>query len=188
MRTLQREPCRRVVKLSIRPEHSVVAGRTHGGRKPGGNVVWHNTAKCRSAIPRRLVAAVTIRVRGGKGVIVADVAIRAGHDFACRRQLMRPGQRPSGRGVIENRRGPCNGVVAGGAIGCCKWRSGTRVHRIIRPVVRRQVTLGIPAIRRLNGQRRIVPHVALVATRNFAGWRNLVRIRQWESRRRVVEG
>jgi len=45
----------------------------------------------------------------------------------------------------------------------------------------------IPAIRRLNCQRRIVPYMALVTSCNLAGRRNLVRIRQRETGIGVVE-
>jgi len=38
----------------------------------------------------------------------------------------------------------------------------------------------IPAVRRLNRQRRIISHMALVAARHLPGRRNLVRVRQRE--------
>ena len=116
-----------------------MARRAHGGRKPRGNVVWHTSADRRRALPRRLVAGEAIRVRGGESVVVAHVAIGAGHDFACRRQLVRTRQRPAGRGVIEDCGGPRNGVVAGRAIGRRKWRSGTWVHRIVGLLPSRQM-------------------------------------------------
>ena len=62
------------------------------------------------------------------------------------------------------------------------------MHRIVGLLPGRQVASGIPAIRRLNGQRRIVAHVALIAARDLSSRRNLVRIRQRKSRRRVIEG
>lgn len=139
MRTLERETRRAVIKLSVRPKNRVVARRAHGGRKPRGNVVWHTSADRRRALPRRLVAAVAVRVRGGEGVVVADMAICAGHDFACRRQLVRTRQRPAGRGVIENCRGPRNGVVAGRAIGRRKGRSSAGVHGIVCLLPSRQM-------------------------------------------------
>ena len=49
------------------------------------------------------------------------------------------------------------------------------------------MTSRIPAIRRLDRQRRIVPQMALLASRNLAGRRNLVRKRQRETGIGVVE-
>jgi hypothetical protein len=60
-----------------------------------------------------LVAAVAIRVRSREGVVVALVAIGAGHDFPRWRQLMGTSQGPACRAVIENRRVPRDCVVAG---------------------------------------------------------------------------
>ena len=137
-----------------------MARRAHGGRKPRSNVVWHTSAKRCRALPSRLVAAKAIRVRGGEGIVVANMAIRAGHDSARRRQLMRTGQRPSGRGVIEDRCGPRNSVVATGAIGRCEGRSGTWVHRIVGLLPRRQVALRISAVRRSDLQIVVIVDVA----------------------------
>jgi len=131
MWTLERESRRAVVELSIGPQKRVVARRAHGSRKPRGNVVRHSAAKCRSAIPGSLMAPIAIRVGSGKSVVVPHVTIGAGHDFARRRQLMRARQCPAGRGMIEDRRGPRNGVVASRAIGRRKGRSGTGVHWIV---------------------------------------------------------
>ena len=66
------------------------------------------------------------------------------------------------------------------------------MHGVIRPLPSAAVelvkmALGITAIRGLNGQRRIVAFMALVATGHFSGWRNLVRIRQGESGSGVIE-
>ena len=139
MRTLERKARRAVIKPSVGPKNRVVARRTHGGREPCGNVVWHTSPDRRRALPRRLMAPIAVRVCGSEGVVVTDMAIGAGHDFACRRQLVRTRQRPAGRGMIENCRGPRNGVVAGRAIGHSKWRSGTRVHRIVGLLPSRQM-------------------------------------------------
>ncbi len=58
------------------------------------------------------MAAVTVRVRGGKGVVVADVAISASHHFTRGLKLMRTRQCPTRRAVIKDRRVPRNGVMA----------------------------------------------------------------------------
>lgn len=116
VRTLQRETCRSVIKLSVDPKDGVVARRAHGSRKTRGNVVWHTPAYRRCTLPRRLMAAVTVCVCRREVVVVADMAVRAGVHFACRRQLVRARQRPPGRGVIEGGRQKRNRVVAGRAI------------------------------------------------------------------------
>ena len=50
------------------------------------------------------VAAVVRRYRQSE--VVVDVAIRAGHDFTCRRHLVRIRQRETCRTVIKNCAGP----------------------------------------------------------------------------------
>ena len=49
------------------------------------------------------------------------------------------------------------------------------------------MALRVTAVRRLNRQRRIVPHVALVATRHLSGRCDLVRIRQRKTGVGMVE-
>ena len=186
VRTLQREARCGVVKLSIRPENGVVARRTHGSRKARGNVVRYASTQRRRALPRRLVAPVAIRVRSRKGVIVVDVAVRAGIHLARRRHLVRTRQRPAGAGVVEGRRQERHCVVTVRAIRRRIRRACCRVHRIVgtlpaAPVVRIQVALGVPAVGRLDRQRRIIAHMALIATGNLARRCGLVRIRQWET-------
>ena len=88
VRTLQREARGAVVKLTVGPEKRVVAGRTHRGGEARRNVIRHISTERRSAIPRRLVTAVTICVCGGEVVVVVDVAVRALVDLARRRQLV----------------------------------------------------------------------------------------------------
>jgi len=153
VRSLQGEARRAVVKLPVGPQQRVVARRAHGRRETRGDVIRHDAAKRWRAIPRRLVATVAIRVRDRERIVVANVAVRAEIHFACWRQLVRTRQRPAGSAVIENRRSPGDGVVARRAVRRRKWRSGARVHWIVRTVVRRQVALRIPAVGRLNGQR-----------------------------------
>ena len=88
MGALERESCRAVIKFSICPQQRVVTSRAERSGKACCNVIRHSTTKCRRAVPSRLVAAVAIRVRRSEGVVVAHVAIRAGHNFARGRQLV----------------------------------------------------------------------------------------------------
>jgi len=108
-----------------------VAGRTKRGREARGNVIRHTAAERLRALPGRDVATVAIRVRRGEGVVVADVAIRASHNFAGRRELMRARQRPSRRTVVEDRRGPCDCVVTCRAVRRRERCSGRWVGRIV---------------------------------------------------------
>jgi len=193
VRTLQREARCGVVKLSIRPENGVVARRTHGSRKARGNVVRYASTQRRRALPRRLVAPVAIRVRSRKGVIVVDVAVRAGIHLARRRHLVRTRQRPAGAGVVEGRRQERHCVVTVRAIRRRIRRACCRVHRIVgtlpaAPVVRIQVALGVPAVGRLGLQVVIAVDVAVGTGIHLARRRQLVRIGQREARGGVVEG
>jgi len=101
VRIRQRETGTGVVECRIRPQNRVVAGRTERCRKSRCNVVWHGAAKRRRAVPGRLVTPVAIRVRGGERIVVAHMAIRAGHHFACGCHLVRARQRPTGCRVIK---------------------------------------------------------------------------------------
>lgn len=143
VRTLQREACRAVVKLSIRPEQSVMAGRTEQNRKPCRYVVRHVSAKCRCVVPIFQVApaVAAIHRREAGGVVVPRVAVRAGYYFARRRQLVRARQRKARRAVIKYCRRPGDRVVASRTVRRRKRRPGSRVHRIVGPVVRCQVAL-----------------------------------------------
>lgn len=109
-----------------------MTGRTERSRKARGNVVRHSATKRRRAVPSRLVAAVAVRVRRGERVVVPYMAVRASHDFARRRHLVRARQRPAGCGVIEHHVRPQRRAVAGGAIRRRKRRARRRVRRIIR--------------------------------------------------------
>ena len=178
-----------MVKLAVRPLGDRVTSRACGcrRRKPCANVVRHSAAERRRAIPGRLVAAVAVRVRGSKGIVIALVAIHASHNFARRRQLMRTGQRPAGCGVIEHYVGPQRRVVAGGAIGRRKRRARRRVHRIVGLLPGGQVASGIPAIRRADLQIVIVVEVAVRAGGHLARRCHLVRVCQRKTGGRMVK-
>ena len=118
-----------------------MAGRAHGGRKARGNVVRYAPADRGGALPGRLVAAITIRVRCGEVVIIPGMAIGASHYFAGGRQLMRAGQRPARDRVIERDVGPEGRVVAGRAIRCRKWGSRRRMCWVVGLLPGGQVTL-----------------------------------------------
>ena len=151
-------------------------------------MIRHAAAHGLRALPGGDVAAVAICIRCGKGVVVSDVAIRAGYDFSGRLQLMRAGQRPARRAVIKDRRVPGDGVMARRAIGRRKGRSGIRVDWIIGLLPGGQVTLRIPAISRRYGQSVVVVDVAIRAGDDFASGSELVRIGEWETRHAVIEG
>ena len=123
VRALQRPTRSAVVKLSVYPEHSVVAGGAECRRETRRNVIRHGAAQCRGALPCSGVAAIAIRVRGGKCIVVASMAIRTGDHLARRRHLVRSRQSPARCGVIEYRGGPRNRVMARGAVRRCERRS-----------------------------------------------------------------
>ena len=62
------------------------------------------------------------------------------------------------------------------------------MHGIIRLLPGRQMASGVAAVGRRSGQSVVVVDVAIRAGHNFPGRRHLVRIRQRETRGRVIEG
>jgi len=78
-----------------------VAGRTLRGREARRDVIRYSSTHRRRALPSSLVAAVAIRVRHREGVVVAHVAVGAGHDFTGRRHLVRARQRPARGAVVK---------------------------------------------------------------------------------------
>jgi hypothetical protein len=90
--------------------------------------------------------------------------------------------------VIKGRGSPRDRVMAGGTVGGRKRRSRRRVHRTIRLLPSRQVTLRISTIRRRDGKAVVVVDVA-----RRAGWHlptvghQRVRIRQRETECAMVE-
>ena len=85
------------------------------------------------------VAAVVRRYR--QSVVVVDMARSAGHVGVP------VGQQEARGAVIEDRRGPGNGVVASRAVGHAKSRASRRMHWIIRLLPSRQVAARISAVR-----------------------------------------
>ncbi len=69
-------------------------------------MIWYHSTHRRGALPSGDVAAVAIRVRRREGVVVAHVAVGAGHDFTHRRHLVRARQRPARGGVVKGCSGP----------------------------------------------------------------------------------
>ena len=187
VRTLQRPARGGVIKFSIRPEQRVVAGRALRGRETCRDVIRYRPTKRLRADPGWLVAAVTIRIRRRECVVVPDVAVGASHDFSGRRQLMGACQRPARCTVIEDRCSPGNRVVARRAVRCGERCSSRWVCGVIRGLPGRQMASRIAAIRRCNRQCVVIVFVAIRAGHDFARRRQLVRIRQRETCRRVIE-
>ena len=178
-----------MIKLAVRPENGIVAGGAERYREACRDVVRDIATIRRCVIPIFQVAPAVAAIRGREacGVVVPRVAIAALHHLAGWCQLMRAGQRKACRTVIKYRRSPRNRVVARRAVADSERRSSTRVHRIVCRVVGRQMALRVTAIGRLNRQRRIVAHVALVATRHLSGRCDLVRVRQRKTGVGMVE-
>lgn len=74
-----------MIEFSIRPQQGVVARRTLRGREARSDMVGHVSAKRLRALPGREMATVAVGVCRSEGVIVIDVAVRAGNYFARRR-------------------------------------------------------------------------------------------------------
>jgi len=163
VRTLQRESGCAVVELSIGPKNRIVAGRTHGSQKARSNVVRHAPADCSGALPRGLVAAVTVCVRGREVVIVVYVAVRAGVYFAGGRHLVRAEQRPAGRRVVKIHVQPRHGVMTIGARGDREYVGCSRMLRIVGLLPGGKVAARMPAVGRRNLQVEIIAHVATLA-------------------------
>jgi len=78
-----------------------VARRALCGREAGRDVIRYHSTHRRGALPSSLVAAVAIRVRYREGIVVAHMAVGAGHDFTGRRHLVRTRQRPARGAVVK---------------------------------------------------------------------------------------
>ena len=188
MCALKRPSGRAVVELAVCPVHRVVARRTLRRGEACRYVIRYGAAKRLCAQPCRLMAAIAIGVSCCEGVVVADVAVGALHDFTRRLQLVRTGQRPARSAVVEDGRGPGDGVMAGGAIGHREWRASRRVSWVVRGLPRGQVALGVAAVSGRDRKAVVVIDVAGGAGRYFAAiGHKLVRIRQWKTGGGMVE-
>jgi len=176
----QREARRVVIESGVGPARGVVAGFA-GLRETSRDVVGHIAAEGLRTVPIRCVAGIASRIRGREIVIVVCVATRA------RRSDMDARERPAGHGVIECIVRPRDGVVAGGAVGGGESAASRRVRRIVRLLPRGEVATGIATIGRLGCQTIVAANVALRATCDLASGRQLVRIRQWETRGAMVK-
>jgi len=115
------------------------------------------------------------------------MAVRAGHNLSCWRQLVRTRQWPTRRAVIKGGSGPGNCVVTHRTVRRGKGRARRGVCWIICGLPGRQMALRVSAIRRRNRQAVIVVDVAGSARRYFPGGGQLVRVRQRETRGSVIE-
>src|SRR6516162_2590677 len=155
-----------VVKLTIRPENRVVAGRTLSYRETSRDVVHRRS--CIIEVGR--VAERTSRVRGGEVVIAVVALITVSYLSSCRDQLVRTRERETGGAVIECCRGPGGGVVAGRTILTLERCVGLGRGDVIR-IRRAFIVVGvaaipaIPAIGRHHCKVRVVAVMAALAGR-----------------------
>ena len=131
VRIRQRKARVGVIKSRIRPHIRVMALAAQGRREPRRDVVRHISAKGGRAVPRRLVAAVAIRVRRGEIIVVVDVAVRAGTHLPRRRHLVRAQQRPAGNRVIESRGQKRDCIVTVRAVRGCEHCPCCRMHGVV---------------------------------------------------------
>jgi hypothetical protein len=174
VRIRKRETGRAVIEFARVPGDSVVASGALGGWEIRGDVIGNITAEGLGTLPRGLMTAQAISVGGGEGVVVVDVAIGAGSNFARGSKLVRAGQWPTGRAVIKSCCCPGDGVVAGGTIRGSEGSASRRVRRIISLLPGRQVAAGVAAIIGLNVQGVVAADVTLGAGGDFACRRQLV--------------
>lgn len=128
-----------------------MAGRTKRGWEARGNVIRHTAAKRLRALPGGDVAAVAIRVRHSKRIVVPHVAIGAGYDFTGRLQLVRAREWPACRAVIEDRGVPGDRAMACRAIRRRKGCSSVRVYWVVGLLPGRQVALRVSTVGRRYG-------------------------------------
>jgi len=84
-------------------------------------------------LPGGKVAAGITAIGGldGQGIVAADVALRAGGNFARRCQLVGVRQGESGTAVVEHAGRPCGNGMAGGTRRSGRWEVGSDVVRDI---------------------------------------------------------
>jgi hypothetical protein len=149
-----------------------------GGPLPAATVVRIQVATCVSAVRRR----------NRQRVVVADVAVRAAHDFTRRGQLVRIRKREAGVAMVESRVCPHDGVVAGRAE---RRREASRNVIWHGPTEGRRAVPGglmaTVAVRVRGGEGIVVTHVAIGAGHDFPGRRHLVGTRQWPACRTVIK-
>lgn len=174
----QREARGVVIENSRGPGCNRMARRASGSRRreTRRDVIRNIPANRRRALECGLVATVTIRRI--QRVIVIDMAGRAGGRSWGH---VRSRQGKPRAAVVKRGRVPTHRGVTQGAIRGCKSWAGGGVHRIIRLLPRRQVTLRISAIRRCDGQCVVVIDVA--GSASHAG----MAVGQREPRRAVVK-
>ena len=140
MRARQRETGGAVVERSGVPAFRGMASRAIRRRKSGSRC---RVYRCGGLLPSRQMASgvAAVRRRNRQSVVVVDMARSAGHVGVP------VGQQEARGAVIEDRRGPGNGVVASRAVGHAKSRARRRVHWIIRLLPSRQMASRISAVR-----------------------------------------
>ena len=107
-----------VVESGAEPASSGVAGIACSGIS-GGDVIGNGTTKGLGAIPFGKVTAIASGVGRSKGVVAADVALRAGSNNTarCGNHLVSTSKRPAGGAVIEFSVRPSSDGMATGTSG-----------------------------------------------------------------------
>ena len=164
MRAQQRPASRGVVEGRGQKRDGVVTGGAIRRRERCSRCRVHRVC---GSLPTSSVVRIQVALRVSairrldlQIVVVVDVAVRAGSDFACRRHLMRIGQRETRGGMIKIRVQPGNCVVAVGTSrnGKHGWRGG--MLRIRRLLPRRKVAARMSAIGRRDLQIVVTANVA----------------------------
>jgi len=148
VRVGQREARGAVIECRVGPVDGVVASRALRCGEARLNVIGDVAAQSLRVIPIRRVAAIAVGVRGCKGVVVADVALRAGRDYACRGHLVVARQGPTSHGVIKRGIRPRDRVMAGGAVGRGECGACRLVRWIVRLLPGGRVAACVPAVGR----------------------------------------
>ena len=148
-----------------------MAGHASGGELRC-NVIRHLAAKGLRAQPGRLMASITISIRGCESKVVVDVARTA------RRGYVRALQRPARRAVIEFAVRPQQGVMASRALGrreACRDVIRYCATECLRAQPGRLVATIAICVRYRKGV--VVSDVAIGALHDFPGRLQLVRTR-----------
>lgn len=172
----QRPSRRAVIEFPIGPCRGVVTGGTQRRRKRCRHVIRNGRAQGLRAIPIRSMASVTICVRARQVVVIVRVTLRTGRRCMCTCEC-----KSRCRMVERSDVRPGNCVVALGAICHREHRTCCGVRRIICLLPRAEVTPRISTIRGGNLQVVVVVDVTACARHRR------MTIRQWKSRRTVIE-